>query len=627
MLRITSHASAPTYTVTRAQLGTVAAPYLAGQRVAITVPYWVPRQATLVYHDHDAGEEWEEWVGYLDRVETSQDGTRIDIAGTEFYKRWSQVEANKDAPDLLAGDHSFRVVGDVLRGSVRPVGGSRVRTTTGPVLIQIAGALVRGEVIGAGQAVIRIVDQPLGPAELGSELDLEASYRTDVITPAGTSSTLTRVQATSRAVEGSAWEILAWVKGDPDVTATGGTDALHPVRIAQYLLEVLPPWGYRLPIDTAGFAAARNATPGLEIDRLLLGLDGKPYKVFAIVEGLLKAYGFAPTITRDGKYSVRRYTALDIASVAAAQDSELSPYGDGPLKRAAPLAAGVSAITATVGALPWVTPPRVEISAVGGSRRAVLLGAREAVDYDLRTVDPRRAEEVALLLAATAETLHYGLPRLTIRVADWRVTGADLDLLADVVIADLGLLADPWWVDAQGQRVSTLTGRLDAVGRIVGRRLDTVTRTYELTLLLLAFATGSFARERAPAGVITAISYDGGTDTTTITLSDQLTEEEAQYFTAGDELQICDRSGAALLTLTAPVGSVSGDTVLVRQEVAGTYVGEVLRLGTSAVYANASRYPFTTRPYVYYADASGEIARPASAVEPADLYGGGLGVL
>lgn len=612
-LKITAGAG-PTYTVARGQLGTTAEAHATGDYVHERPPYWVPRPVRIRWHDLNTGEAWGEWTGYVDSVQTDTTGARIEIAASELYSRWRSAQANVNAQPL----QGFRFKSDRLYGIVTPPEGVTIPGANGStVALHMLGALVPATKLDATR--LR-VDARLGDGLLGSAVDFDAEYFETVQRVAGgTGQAVTVRTPLETPVTTPVWQVLVWDRAR-GIGPGGGVDQYHPLTIALYLLGGNPPWGLLLPIDTAGFSNARAATTGLAVDRLVLGLDGEPYSPFEVAEGLMRAYGFAPTRTWDGKYSVRRVAALDVATAFAAQGAPLSPYSDGPLQRRASLVAGSSTIEAQIGTLPWEQRRSLTVNAVGGSRKARLLRPREVVKYDLGSANPARAEELALQLATTASLHYFGLPRITIRVPDWRDASVTYGLLDPVTIADLGTLAQPWWVDAQGVRIGDLTGRVDAIGVITGVEPNWLHRTYTLTVALLAFSSGVFARERAPAGLIEAIAG------TSVTLGATLADDEAALFRAGDIVQAWTRAGTSLGAPTR-INSIAGSVITTQSALTGS-VGDVLRLSLSTVFTNPTPYnPLTNRAYVYLADSDEIIDRPSAATEPADPYGGALGIL
>jgi hypothetical protein len=259
----------------------------------------------------------------------------------------------------------------------------------------------------------------------------------------------------------------------------------------------------------------------------------------------------------------------------------------------------------------------VRVDAVGGSRRALLLTDREKVSYDASTIKRDRTVEIATQLADSVVMIHYGMPRLTVRVVDHRVTGADYDLLGTVQLSDLGTLVTAWWTDAQGNRVANVSGRIDAVGVVIERRLNGANRTYDLTLLLIAFGRGQYARERAPSAEVKSVATDE------VTVDNAIHAGEASYFTIGDEVQFWNRDGSQADATVYTVTGIAGDVLQIVGHAASA--GEIVRLAVSTSYANSTRYRVTDRPYTYFADANDEIARSGDT-DDADIYGGGLGV-
>lgn len=601
-MRITS-GSLGTYTVERGAYGSTAQEHDAGVIITQHPAWWVPRAVTMLELDVETGVERAVWRGYLDRIETSADGTQIVLKCSEHLARQAQATTNREPLDLNAERNARVSRGRLDGGLVRS--GSTWRVGAGRVAVQVGNAVVR--CAQNSQGVILLLAQQ-SECLLGSVLGLgdeAAAY----LEPC--------------------WELLVWDRlGDeaaPGLEVSplqGQTYQFHPLYIARCLLDGTLGAHWALDstaVDWSSFNEAINATPDLRIDRLILGWGGAAIKPFEEAERLMRLFGFSAGLSEDGTYRVVRSSLLDLATVASAV--EVSAYRDGPLQVLPPLSQGVSSVSAVVGALPWAPGRKVEVVSRGGARRAQLIRERYSVEYTASCLDRGRAQSVARQLASSAGIVHYDLPRVKARVAA-SSEGASYDLGAWVKIASFGGLQNAWFVAADGSRVANLDGRVDVIGQIIGRRPDPSTGTSELELLLWAYRTNSVVRERAPAALVKAVSGS------TITIQHVFTSADGELFVPGDELQIVDRTGARRSVGAAPVVvSVTPTTI----EFAGSFgvalvSGDWIRLAPSHEYSNDARYPGYTRPYVVLADSDDEIALPVGGPDEADRYGGGLGV-
>jgi hypothetical protein len=228
------------------------------------------------------------------------------------------------------------------------------------------------------------------------------------------------------------------------------------------------------------------------------------------------------------------------------------------------------------------------------------------------------------LVSALASLLSLGLdtvPRLRVRIADHTVTGtAAPDLGAWVSLADLGPLQDAWLVDADGQRVSDVTGP-SWIGMVTGRAWDLSNHSYTLTLLLLGYRVGAYVRERAPAAVV--VSWNAGTLTATVEASTfGGAPTDPQTFLPGDEVALYERDGRIASFVVRTVTAVTASSITISGAFDTTpTAGRVLGLPLSNEYANTTRYPATPRPYAAIADEGDEIEERSGAISPPDIYG------
>lgn len=600
-MRITSGSNP--YTVTRGAYGSTAEAHAAGAIVTEHPAYWVPRRVAFILHDVDTGADAIVWSGYLDKIQTTTDGASIVVQCSEAWSRLRQAKGNRAALDLNAA-RGARVTRGRLEGLLVH-DGSTWRDGLGYVAVQVGDAVVRCHQSSDGVIMLaaRDTDTILGsvlalPEQEGAYLD-------------------------------PCYELLVWDRlgdaGAPAVAVSPGSGAyqFHPLYIARSLLDgtLGDHWSLAATgLDFTSFDDAISDNPELQIDYLILGWNGAPIEPFKIAERLMRAYGYHPTISEAGAYGIARARALDLATVDAI--AEVSPYNDGDMQMLPAYSQGVSEITSVTGERPWLPGARRTVLSRGGSRRGTLIQQRRQVEYAIDFLTQDKADKINQQLAAAAAIVHFDLPRIRVRVPDSTYTGTSHGLGQYVKLADLGELVTAWFVTADGERVTDFADRVDVIGQITARKRDFHNSTDTLELMLWAYRTNTFTRERAPSAVVK--SHTSGQIDTVI---GTFTDDDASYFVAGDELQICDRTGARVSTGTAPtVTGVSGNAITYSGSFGITpSAGQIVRLAPSDEYANTTRYSGYARPYLALADGSDQIDTP-SGTDDADTYGGGLGV-
>ena len=245
------------------------------------------------------------------------------------------------------------------------------------------------------------------------------------------------------------------------------------------------------------------------------------------------------------------------------------------------------------------------------------------MDYDLSALRAAGAEETALRLADSVALLHYGSPRLRIRVGDSSITGASYDLGDHVVLSDLQVEGS-WLLDRDGNRVPSadVGSRVDFAGMITSRRLDLSSMSYELELTLTAYRTGDVVRLRAPSGVV--VGSFGGTSIEHEEDAFAGSPRDAETFEPGDQITLWSRSGALLDGDVKVITGIATDTITITSAWSVTpSAGDVIRLATYDDYDNDSRFSFDNRPFVWLGDADGLVG---SALNGPLIYGGSLGV-
>lgn len=602
--------------------GSEARPHRSGSFVYVRPPHWSMRRVEVWTLDVDTGAEVCRWRGYLQGRPTRRDGTRIEVSCEEYFATWRDATIPRRPTDLNAG-RGLRVRGErwVDGPLVDADGVGSIPSTLASlasdqlVCAQLGGALVTFGWSASRQLLQVGVLRELLASQL--KLDPPEEGRARVV------------------LDEPVWELLVWDR----LAGIGPTQGMtyvtdyHPARVALALLRsdpvldnMAPGWGLGLThLDWSAWEAEIARTPQLKIDQLIIGWDGDTTRVFEQVEQLLRSYGYLIAPKLDGSVDLVRFRTLSIGDYSQAVANRVTLY-EGVLQLTPPEDVGLTELRATVGALPWRAGRPIVVQGRGSSERAALLSDARRWEIELGHVRAQDAVRVATELAESASLVHYGLPTLTIRVPDGVATGKDLDI-GRLVALDPGTLRTSWFLDRGGQRIapSDWYTRVDLVGWITGRKQSLEDLTVELELRLLAYYSGDYTRERAPAGVLS-----GAPAGALIYLEpDYLAGDpsDADTFGVGDQVELYSGDGDEIVGGPYTITAVGSDTVTVDATVTAGAAGDVLRLATSPYYYNAARYPVTGRPYVYLAaEETDQILALGDGPQPPDIYGAGLGL-
>lgn len=615
---LTSHSGLGVYVCTRGFWGSSAVAHASGALVFTRIPHWQMRLVRLIEHDVETGTERVRWRGLV-RDLTQERGV-ITLSCDEYLSALTRAEVNRSPRDLAQGARlrwEVRPASVVLRGAPAVAGPSSVAQGAGAALLYVEAD---GYVASLEQATLE------GGAPLFVDQWLYGR----------------RPEATSGDIfGGSLWEVLV-LPDALDGLVTVYSHA-HPLTAALALLtssgtgsngdfDVLGvAWGLGLGVvDITSWAAEIERTPYLAIDHLVLGAGGASVNALQVVQDtLLRPFGYFLAVTVEGLLSTARLGLPTLAAQAAA-GAGASVYPDGPLALERALGEQALEVAAQVGGTPGTGDGRAVLLREPSSyTRRSQLGDARRLSYDLQAISPRRLSTVrrggGALVSALASLLSLGLdtvPRLRVRIADHTVTGtAAPDLGAWVALSDLGPLQDAWLVDADGERVSDVTGPA-WIGMVTGRSWDLSNHTYTLTLLLLGYRTGAYARERAPAAVV--FSYNAGT--LTIVTEDSVfggDPYDATAFVVGDEVALYERDGRLASFDVRTVTSVSFNAITISSAFdTAPSAGRVIGLPLSNEFANATRYPATPRPYAAIASPDeGLIEELSGSNSLPDIYG------
>lgn len=599
------------------------------------VPYW--RNRLITFSTHTNGVWRTRWRGFLDDMNTSGQGTVLQLTCRELFAALTGAVLNRATPDLrIYGD--LRWYYDAETRLVRATGYTpfysrvhKLSVTTRPL-------------------VCRLGETPMLVPRIGNSVEWFKAKP------------LPSAPFNDRPSQGPAYELLAVDKQlDERIGGVSATLDLpypyHPVAIAYALLTstdratpdvssdrydiFAAPWGADLLpwLDAGSWLNLIEETREIQIEQLYLGWEGTESLLDTIITLLLRPYGFFVTINEQGLLACERFRALDIAQWCEGTTRGLRilrpGFGGTEMVWEAALGSAVDEISAEVGRTPWQEPSRLIIRAREHSRRIGQLSESAIHTYDLRTIrgagltqfgDGDGADLAANRLLNQAALAHYAAPRLRFSVPDSALQGMTYDQGRYYAIA-LGP-DDPWFVTQDGRRVTLPSAEegvtVQFMGMLIARRFDIPTQTYELTLLLVAHRVARAVRWRAPNAVVVdsehpaAQVYVGaGSELGNI--------EDADWFKAGDEVVLCHEDGRpwALDPSVRSITEVAGTTITLDSAWADDPVlfpELLLTLADSTVYDNDAWVSCTHRPWVFQADADGVLDELGEEVE-ADIYG------
>lgn len=607
---------------TRGLWGSEARPHRDGAYVYVRPPHWSMRRVEVWTWDVDTGAEVCRWRGYLQGRPTRRDGTNIEVSCEEYFATWRDATIPRRPSDLNAG-RGLRVRGErwVDGQMVDADGAGAVPSTLASLATdQLVCAQLGGALVTFGWSATRQqIEIGVLRERLASQLELDPPE-----------------EGRARVVlDEPVWELLVWERQSglgPTFGLTYVTD-YHPARIALALLRsdpvldrIAPGWGLGLThLDWSAWEAEIARTPQLQIDHLILGWDGDTTRVFELCEQLLRSYGYLIAPQLDGSIRLVRFRTLALGDYSAAVANRVTLY-EGVLQLTPPEDVGLTELRAVVGELPWRAGRPIVVQGRGSSERAALLSDARRWEIELGHVRAQDAVRVATELAESASLVHYGLPTLTIRVADGVATGKDLDI-GSLVALDPGTLRTSWFLDRNGLRIAVADWytRVDLIGWITGRKQALEDLTVELELRLLAYYSGDYTRERAPSAVLS-----GEVDGREIYLEPDYFNggdpDDAETFVVGDQVEIYTCDGEPRAGGPCTVTYVSAGFLEVDDAALVGVAGDVVQLATSLYYSNTARYPVTIRPYVYLAAEETDQILGLDGPQPPDIYGAGLGL-
>ena len=601
------------YGATRGYFSTSATAHLAGALVYDEAPQSIRfREVTLVLYDHELETESILWRGFVDDLETGDDGATLRVRTIELYSVLENATVNRGAanyrnhfsfggltggrvtfygtlnqktsvfktgestPDValqFGAEHAFRF--DYSPAFPHACGGAQIPTSWGLSFDELERGIFSDEV-----RELFVVDFQSDAARVDADTGLAAA------------SMATSGFSATRELE-RPFHPLAIMLGF--FLSTRRTTA------SQEDYDVWGPnWSLQMPrnfIDVAGIEALIERFPTFRCERLILGWDGEPENLWEVIQdNLLKPFGFYLGKNTSGQINVGHLpVTLDIGDFFGAGNVEPIP---GSLRWQASKQDAVDEVVGVFGETPWSPGNTVTIrgpkTANRNSVRARLMAESSVITYKMpfgQAAQNNSAGDDVIgggrayaFLEARATSGAYAIPRIILRFRDEDLEGADYSIGTILAPTELDL-EDAWIVDSTGASV-----RIDAAastalaGPIIGRELEVETMTYRITLYLQSAVTGALALWRAPSAVV-----DTGSTTSVINVEQNAfhsSADDTSYFTPGDRIQVVDSTGAQL-SFGGELSALTPTTITVDPLDSAPSAGDVVRLYPYSGYANS----------------------------------------
>lgn len=666
---------------TRGYFGTLASIHSGGAFI-FSRPNDTAGRRVIFYTSNDAlTSAIQRWVGFIAGTDSDMDTITIECAASPVAQQ--SISLNRDAADLRRGDpepyivardpdssayetwRSFR--GELQTDAYTSADGSLLASRVfkpgeaagSLTAIQIGGALTFAEVSGSSRLIFNNF-----PAMLGSQIEFDEENRGIYWTSAENAANNTRVGITDSifevAVVSKRMDSLAASLGYSDgVSFTRDLDyPYHPLSVVAALwlsdnatsndlvaYNVLN--GDYFGCDLLRFAestilgsldALIEATRELEIDQLLLGWDGKPFDAFEEGLKILRAYGFFQTVDTTGDFGFARYQLIDISEydTAIANTVKLRKRSSDPIRWQSSHEETFHGVSASVGGLPWSDPVEVEVNVDLSSDRWRTFGERRRFTIDFPYIEAGDALELKQRLSSLAILNSLNIPKFSVQVEDYRIDSLDYDLGSVVSIDSLPIRRGGelvgWLLDGVTGEPTTDLDDVQFAGRILGRRFDVETHTYDLTLSMMNYSLGKFGRWRAPSMVVTGWTDNGGGSytLTCAALSEFGYEDsDAEAFAQFHNIEVFNRDLSPFDSTTWTItGAISGASITTDGPTTDC-TGAIVRFAPvdpsvasarTGYYYFATPYEFSniTRSWVVLADDDGTFG---DSGEQGDIYG------
>lgn len=644
VILLATHAGAGVYNINATSYwGTPAQQHISGTRVYTSPQYLRYRNVQLVIFDRDTGTATVRWRGFIDAIQTDEEGKVIQVSCTELFATLRNARVNRgvSAPDdgqrwdtakvWATGVGAGQIFGYLYGWSARV---AKSADTTHYITMQVTGeddALVSGlyqtgsiTLSGAGythwgqpaMTELRKDDDDIEPAVRLTEVFL-VDYEQDKDRAASA------MRSSTRELDYPFHPLaiaMGFICSTYNASANSGPTSWDAWN---------GDWGLGIPadyIDSTTIGALIDATPGLRVERMLLGWDGEEVDIVDIIQTkLLRPFGLFLGLTEEGLLTAGRLKTLHIDDYATAKSSNSVTLLPRRLKWSSARLGTFNQITAMVGGTPWRDPKSVTLNGIDGTRgdsiRRAVFGDPRALEIDFSTQVPVDSSSYVWTLVSRAMIGHYALPTIGVRVEDSAINGLNLDHGAIVSIGDLGV-QDAWILDTDGNRIAFTSDAAQYAGMVIGRKFDIAKRVYDIDLLLVSYRRGLFARWRAPSAEVTTGSSTKDIHVLTDTFSTTASSGEVDegFFTVGDEVEIWTRdgtrfhAGVEVRTVTSITGGII--TVGVAFSVLPAS-GTVVRIADRDSYSNTAIIAGFDPVYSYMGDSAGTVG---GGNDDADVY-------
>lgn len=607
-----SSSGVDTFTITRAQGGSVAGTYDRGATVYTGAPDRAKRRGRIVtlYETRDPSVAPEViWVGAIVRTRVDQAAGVVELLCDEYLSVLARRELGRAAPAL-----------STARLDLGPV------SATGAVDVPESHAPINPT---SGRAFVQIGDVVVS---------LDAGSRA-YTTPTGTWRTYLGERGVFDGDPGPGYEVLYASRAENVTSFEGASDPWHLVSVCLCMMlstgtgandpafgtyDVLGrAWGLGVPvsrIDGASWEAAISSTPGLVIDQIHGGFGGEVFRAWEWIKESLRVAGFFVARTLEGKLSCVRYgppRTEDLGAILSSGASAFVLPGEVTIEGREETAIGM--VSGELGASPWGGPATIEV-------REPAVESLQRLEADAGYELASGARPQAFRLPWLARTSRARAERLLWqRYADRKSAPPELVCTLTRAHPDTGAAeaggtlpapgsylrlygASRWrLVGADGADVDINAAGLVAIVQLVAVDLDYRRETAPARVVLWGYARETLGRRIAPAAV--SVSAAGAV----LTVSELVDASGFSGFSDGDELVLTDVHGrrvdSVLYTLS---GYVAGSMTLTPNppNASGLYV----RLADVDDYDNAGwsgatlvSAPGDKRQWAYVSDADARL--------------------
>lgn len=604
------------YVCTRGYYSTEEQPHEAGRYVYLGNPYIKKRRVSLIRYDRDTGDVAVKWTGVITKQPaTNNEGTAFSISADSLLSILLRKKINQDAQRLKVVAQYMRVrdQGEIL-GLVRPAYYQSHRLTNDApraTFLQVGDTMMRTAYNSDG--FVAVNGKPWSswgaPAFQPDERNMvsEEGYELFVVDGSSRSASSTYDLGEARFAHPIAVAVSLCITGSGAVGWDSGS--------RRWSCGAQPGW-----FDLTRISDLIDATPELRIQRLQLGWDGEPIEWFLFAQDvLLRPNGYAWGTDQEGKIIVYALDSVAIDELASTTPVEII---ENRLENQGPIATFAKAI-GVVGGLPWQKPIRVVYASRDGrGQDSFLRGELEDDDLeiDLRTLRSDQVSGAVTSRLVTAVTRGYdGVPVFGVKVLDSDLTGATY-AHGDLIELKGSALKSAWFIANDGTRVTLEDAGVQAVGRVLGRRYDTATGTYDLDLVLLAYRSGVAVKWRAPSMVMTGNS---GADLLVEENRFHASVADNSFFEVGDAVEFWTPWG----TLAHPEHRIvqakpDGTTVTLDGAPPVTKAGHIVRLARYVKYkADRGTLIAGVSEVVYCYLASSALTVGGTPADPGAVYG------